>query len=221
VLSHEGVLANICQLATVIDFTPSDKVLNPLPLYHSYSFTAGMMLCLLTGTKLFLYVRPLRYRAIPEIAYRRNCTYLFGTSTFLELLREACGRARFLFRTPGHLRRPRSSEPMSRAAVGGKVRTAVCTKGYGATECSPVIALSTPHCFKPGTVGRPAAGLDYRIEPVEGIERGGLLHLKGVQIMLGYYRYEHPGHHRCALARFMAMAGTTPATSSMPTRRVC
>src|SRR4029077_19851599 len=28
---------------------------------------------------------------------------------------------------------------------------------------------------------------------IAGIERGGLLHLKGVQVMLGYYRYQHPG----------------------------
>jgi acyl-[acyl-carrier-protein]-phospholipid O-acyltransferase / long-chain-fatty-acid--[acyl-carrier-protein] ligase len=191
VLSHEGVLANICQLATVIDFTPSDKVLNPLPLYHSYSFTAGMMLCLLTGTKLFLYVSPLRYRAIPEIAYRRNCTYLFGTSTFLSYYAKHADALDFY-----SIRRVISGGEKLGADVARAWEEKFGLRlyqGYGATECSPVIALSTPHCFKPGTVGRLLPGLDYRIEPVEGIERGGLLHLKGVQIMLGYYRYEHPG----------------------------
>ena len=191
VLSHEGLLANICQLATVIDFTPSDKVLNPLPLYHSYSFTAGMMLCLLTGTKLFLYVSPLRYRAIPEIAYRRNCTYLFGTSTFLSYYAKHADALDFY-----SLRRVISGGEKLGADVARLWEEKFGLRlyqGYGATECSPVIALSTPHCFKPGTVGRLLPGLDYRIEPVPGIERGGLLHLKGVQVMLGYYRYEHPG----------------------------
>lgn len=191
VLSHEGILANICQLATAIDFTPSDKVLNPLPVYHSYSFTAGVMLCLLTGTKLFLYVSPLRYRAIPEIAYRRNCTYLFGTSTFLSYYARHADSLDFY--------------SVRRVISGGeKLGTDVARiweekfglriyQGYGATECSPVIALSTPHSFKSGTVGRLLPGLDHRIEAVPGIERGGLLHLKGVQVMLGYYRYENPG----------------------------
>jgi acyl-[acyl-carrier-protein]-phospholipid O-acyltransferase / long-chain-fatty-acid--[acyl-carrier-protein] ligase len=191
VLSHEGVLANICQLATAIDFTPNDKVLNPLPLYHSYSFTAGVMLCLLTGTKLFLYVSPLRYRAIPEIAYRRNCTYLFGTSTFLSYYAKHADPLDFY-----SLRRVISGGEKLGADVARiweeKFGLRVY-QGYGATECSPVIALSTPHCFKPGTVGRLLPGLDHRVEPVEGIDRGGLLHLKGVQVMLGYYRYEHPG----------------------------
>jgi len=191
VLSHEGLLANICQLATVIDFTPSDKVLNPLPLYHSYSFTAGMMLCLLTGTKLFLYLSPLRYRAIPEIAYRRNCTYLFGTSTFLSYYAKHADALDFY-----SVRRVISGGEKLGADVARAWEEKFGLRlyqGYGATECSPVIALSTPHCFKPGTVGRLLPGLDHRIEAVEGIERGGLLHLKGVQVMLGYYRYERPG----------------------------
>ena len=191
VLSHEGVLANICQLATTIDFTPSDKVLNPLPIYHSYSFTAGVMLCLLTGTKLFLYISPLRYRAIPEIAYRRNCTYLFGTSTFLSYYAKHADPLDFY-----SVRRVISGGEKLGADVARAWEDKFGLRiyqGYGATECSPVIALSTPHCFKPGTVGRLLPGLDHRVESVPNIERGGLLHLKGVQVMLGYYRYEHPG----------------------------
>jgi len=191
VLSHEAILANITQMATVIDFTPRDKVLNPLPVYHSYSFTAGMMLCLLTGTKLFLYVSPLRYRAIPEIAYRRSCTYLFGTSTFLSYYAKNADPLDFY-----SIRRVISGGEK----LGDDVARAWEEKfglriyqGYGATECAPVIALSTPGCFKPGTVGPLLPGVDYRIEQVEGIERGGVLHLKGVQVMLGYYLYDNPG----------------------------
>ena len=152
VLSHEAILANITQIATVIDFTPRDKVLNPLPVYHSYSFTAGMMLCLLTGTKLFLYVSPLRYRAIPEIAYRRNCTYLFGTSTFLSYYAKHAD--------------PLDFYSMRRVISGGEKLGADVARvweekfglriyqGYGATECAPVIALSTPQLLQ----GRHASG---------------------------------------------------------------
>ena len=83
VLSHQAIVSNVTQMRAVIEFTPGDKILNPLPLYHAYSFTAGMVLPLLTGTRLHLYISPLHYRAIPEITYRHDCTVLFGTSTFL------------------------------------------------------------------------------------------------------------------------------------------
>lgn len=191
VLSHEAILANITQMAAVIDFTPRDKVLNPLPVYHSYSFTAGMMLCLLTGTQLFLYVSPLRYRAIPEIAFRRKCTYLFGTSTFLSY-----------YASKAH---PLDFHSIRRVISGGEKLGADVARawqekfalriyqGYGATECAPVIALSTPRSFRPGTVGPLLPGLDHRVQRVEGIERGGVLHVKGVQVMLGYYLYDNPG----------------------------
>ena len=191
VLSHEAILANITQLASVIDFTPQDKVLNPLPVYHSYSFTAGMMLCLVTGTKLFLYISPLRYRAIAEIAYRRNCTYLFGTSTFLSYYARNATSTDFT-----SIRRVISGGEK----LGSDVVRAWEEKfglriyqGYGATECAPVISLSTPKCYKPGTVGRLLPGLEYRIQKLDGVERGGVLHLRGVQVMLGYYRFDNPG----------------------------
>jgi len=191
VLSHEAILANITQMAAVIDFTPRDKVLNPLPIYHSYSFTAGMMLCLLTGTQLFLYLSPLRYRAIPEIAHRRNCTYLFGTSTFLSYYAKHADALDFHC-----IRRVISGGEKLGADVARVWQEKFGLRiyqGYGATECGPVIALSTPRVFKPGTVGPLLPGLDHRLEKLEGIERGGVLHLKGVQVMLGYYLYDNPG----------------------------
>jgi acyl-[acyl-carrier-protein]-phospholipid O-acyltransferase/long-chain-fatty-acid--[acyl-carrier-protein] ligase len=191
VLSHDAVIANIRQIATVTDFTPRDRILNALPVYHSYSFTAGLMLCLLTGTRLFLYVSPLRHRAIPEIAYRRDITGLYGTGTFLS-----------------HW--GRSADPLDLRTVryvisgGEKLGSDVSRlyaekfglrvfEGFGATECAPVIALSTPQCFKAGTVGRLLPGMEMRLEPRPGIEHGGVLHVRGPNVMLGYYLYEQPG----------------------------
>jgi acyl-[acyl-carrier-protein]-phospholipid O-acyltransferase/long-chain-fatty-acid--[acyl-carrier-protein] ligase len=191
VLSHDAVIANIRQIATVTDFTPRDRILNALPVYHSYSFSAGLMLCLLTGTRLFLYLSPLRHRAIPEIAYRRDVTGLYGTSTFLSYW-------------------GRSADPLDFRTVryvisGGEKLGSDVTRlysekfglrifeGYGATECAPVIALSTPQCFRAGTVGRLLPGVEMRLEARPGIPHGGVLHVRGPNLMLGYYLYEQPG----------------------------
>lgn len=59
-------------------------------------------------------------------------------------------------------------------------------EGYGATETAPVAAVNTPMDYKVGTVGRLLPHLESRIEPVEGIDDAGRLHLRGANIMLGY-----------------------------------
>ena len=190
-LSHDAMLANMAQLAAVIDFGPDDKYLNALPLYHIYGLIACTLMPLMSGTRLFLYTSPLHYRVIPEIAYSRGCTYIFGTSTFL-----------------GHYGRQAHPYDFYRARVvisgGEKLDAEVAAlwaekfglrilEGYGATECGPAMALNTPLFYRKGTVGRFLPGLEYRLRPVPGIERGGALHVRSPNLMRGYYFYEQPG----------------------------
>jgi acyl-[acyl-carrier-protein]-phospholipid O-acyltransferase/long-chain-fatty-acid--[acyl-carrier-protein] ligase len=191
VLSHHAIIANVAQIRAVFDFSADDKILNPLPLYHAYSFTAGVMLPLMTGVKVYLYLSPLRYRAIPEISYRRDCTFLFGTSTFLSFYARYANPMDFL-----RLRHVISGgEKLSPevARVWMEKFGVRIMEGYGATECAPVIALATPAAYRRGAVGRFLPGVEHRIEPVEGIDKGGLLHVRGPNLMLGYYRYSNPG----------------------------
>lgn len=191
VLSHHAIIANVAQIRAVLEFTPEDKILNPLPLYHAYSFTAGMILPLITATRLYLCLSPLQYRAIPEIAYRRDCTVLFGTSTFLSYYA--------LYANPIDFRRVRYV-----ISGGEKLSTEVARvwlekfglrilEGYGCTECAPVISLSTPSFYRCGAIGLFLPGVDFQLEPVAGIERGGVLHIRGPNLMLGYYCHEQPG----------------------------
>ncbi|MDP1756055.1 MAG: AMP-binding protein, partial [Pseudohongiella sp.] len=51
VLSHRALLANVAQIRAVIDVTPTDKVLNVLPLFHSFGLTGGALLPLLSGAE--------------------------------------------------------------------------------------------------------------------------------------------------------------------------
>ncbi|HEX4986439.1 MAG TPA: AMP-binding protein [Burkholderiales bacterium] len=190
-LSHHAIVANVEQIRAVFDFSPADKVLNPLPLYHAYSFTAGVMLPLLTGTRVNLFLSPLRYRAIPEVAYKRDCTILFGTSTFLSFYARYANPMDF-----SRLRHVISGgEKLSPevARVWMEKFGVRIMEGYGSTECAPVISLATPAAFRRGAVGSFLPGVEYRIEPVDGIDKGGVLHVRGPNVMLGYLRYQNPG----------------------------
>lgn len=191
VLSHRAIIANVAQIRVAIAFTPEDKILNALPLYHTYSFTAGMMLPLVTGTRLYLYLSPLHYRAIPDIFYRHDCTVLFGTSTLLSYYASYA--------------RPLDFSRLRYVISGGEKLSAEVIRlwlekfglrvldGYGCTECAPVLALSTPALYRPGTVGTFLAGVEHRLEKVPGIENGSLLHVRGPNLMLGYYLHDRPG----------------------------
>jgi acyl-[acyl-carrier-protein]-phospholipid O-acyltransferase/long-chain-fatty-acid--[acyl-carrier-protein] ligase len=59
-------------------------------------------------------------------------------------------------------------------------------EGYGATEASPVISLNCPLASLPGSVGMLLPFIESRIEPVEGIAKGGRLVIRGPNVMRGY-----------------------------------
>lgn len=190
VLSHRNLNANLNQVASIVDITASDRVLNPLPVFHSFGLLGGLVLPLLVGVKTFLYPSPLHYRAIPELAYDTGSTMMFGTDTFLNGYARAAHpydfySTRYIFAGAERVK------DETRRIYGEKFGVRIL-EGYGTTECSPVVAVNTAMQFKPGSVGRLLPAMRWRIEPVEGITRGGRLVVSGPNIMLGYFRPDRP-----------------------------
>ena len=66
-------------------------------------------------------------------------------------------------------------------------------EGYGVTECAPVLAANQPGEIQAGTIGKMLPGIEARLEPIEGLEQGGQLWVRGPNIMKGYISPENPG----------------------------
>jgi len=191
VLSHRAIVSNIEQVKAVYEFSNRDKFLAALPLFHSFGLTVGALVPLTTGARVFLYPSPLHYRMIPEMAYDQDCTVLFGTSTFLSKYARMAHeydfyRMRYVLSGAEKLSDAVRDEYIDKFGIR-------IMEGYGVTECSPVLAVNTPVFHRKGTVGRLMPMVEYEVSPVEGIEHGGMLHVRGPNLMSGYLLHDSPG----------------------------
>jgi acyl-[acyl-carrier-protein]-phospholipid O-acyltransferase/long-chain-fatty-acid--[acyl-carrier-protein] ligase len=197
-LSHTNLLANMRQMLAVSDIMDTDRMFNCLPLFHSFGLTVGTLFPMVRGAYVFIYPSPLHYRVIPAIFYDRDCTIFLSTNTFLN------GYARkgnpYDFRTLRYLFAAAEKLQESTATTWAQKFGVRLLEGYGATECAPCISVNTPLIPKYGSVGRLLPGMEYRLEPVEGVEDGGRLFVRGPNVMTGYLNAD-------ANAKFKALGG--------------
>jgi acyl-[acyl-carrier-protein]-phospholipid O-acyltransferase / long-chain-fatty-acid--[acyl-carrier-protein] ligase len=221
-LTHRNLLANIRQMLSVVDLLETDRFFNALPLFHSFGLVIGVFLPLARGIFSFLYLSPLHYRVVPSAFYNLDCTILFGTNTFLSgYARKAhpydFHNLRYLIAGAEKLQESTAQIWMQKFGVG-------IIEGYGATECGPCLSVNTPLHPRTGSTGQLLPGIEYRLEPVEGIsnnsnssngapdgapnsaidgaEQGGRgrLFVRGPNIMKGYLNPD-------ANANFKALGG--------------
>ncbi|PLX37154.1 MAG: 2-acylglycerophosphoethanolamine acyltransferase [Hyphomicrobiales bacterium] len=190
-LTHANVLANAAQAIAYFDLNEDDRIFNPLPVFHSFGLTIGLMLPLFAGIMVELYPSPLHYKQIPGALAKSKSTILIGTDTF------AGGW--------GRIAKPDEMRSL-RLVVLGAERVREQTRelwhkkfgvdlfeGYGVTETSPVLACNKPTAQRIGTVGRLFPKIEAHLTPVPGLPGCGRLIVRGPNVMAGYYRIDNPG----------------------------
>jgi len=184
-LSHANLLSNVAQVAAHIELDPDWVMFNPLPVFHCFGLTGGVLLPIMTGMKAFQYPSPLHIKQIPALIEDSKASVLLATDTFVnQYARSAEGGelAGLKFVVCGAERVRDETHQLIRERVG----PVPLLEGYGATEASPVIAVNTPEDNRPGTVGGLVPGMEFRLESVDGIPRGGRFYVRGPNVMLGY-----------------------------------
>ncbi len=185
VLSHGNLVSNVRQIEAHIDLDPDWVMFNPLPTFHCFGLTGGVLLPILTGMKAFEYPSPLHIKQIPALIKDSGASILLATDTFLNQYARSsdadelsglkfivCGAEKVRDETHNLITERFGNIPV--------------LEGYGATEASPVVAVNKPVDNRRGTVGGMLPGMETRIEPVEGIKEGGRLFLRGPNVMAGY-----------------------------------
>lgn len=201
-LSHFNMVGNIRQTSAVLNPTEDDILLSTLPLFHAFGLTITTLMPLVEGIPLATQPDPTDARAVGRICARHRVTILCGTGTFLRMYTQSKATHPLQFRS---LRMVVAGaerlRPEVRSAFKDKFGLDVF-EGYGTTETTPVASVNIPDALlddwasvqvgnKPGTVGQPLPGSQFRIvDPETLAERPvgdeGLVLVGGSQIMKGY-----------------------------------
>ncbi len=189
-LTHTNIWSNVVGCVQRFRFNEEEVFLSALPYFHVFGLTVNMWIPIYLGSTLLTYANPLEYKKVCSIIREGRVTMLVGTPSFFW----------------GYLRKsePGDFDSIRIALSGadkcpGALRDAFYEKhgitlyeGYGATECSPVIAANCPEDNRPGSVGKPLEGLEVRIENYETGEEcepgsDGRILIKGDSVMKGYF----------------------------------
>ncbi len=185
VLSNANLIANCRQIAQHIPLDPNWVFFNPLPIFHVFGLTGGVLLPVLTGMKAFQYPSPLHTKQIPPLIKDSKAAVLLATDTFVNQYARAADKGELSGLTFVVCGAEKVREE-THNLITEKFGPIPLLEGYGATECAPVIAVNTPTDNRRGTVGGLLPGMEVKLEPVEGIPGGGKMLVRGPNVMTGY-----------------------------------
>lgn len=201
-LTHYNVMANVCQCYAMfghaIEAGRSEqiKILNPLPLYHIFSFAVCGLLGIYGGWEDILVTNPRDIDGLVNTIEQHRPHVIPSVNTL------------FI----GMLHHPKFANlDFSRLAlsIGGgtaiikavsdqwqQVTGMIINEGYGMSETAPVISFNPPGIdhFN-GSVGLPLAMMDIKIIDEQGatcaIGTRGEVCIKGPQVMRGYWQRDN------------------------------
>ena len=151
-------------------------VLTPQVLQHFYQ---GM------ERQLRQFPWPLRPLLLAYLKFSRRVAQWLGVNPAGPLLRKFRGALgeQFRFFVSGGAKLPESlAEDLARLGF-------TVLEGYGLTETAPVVTFNPPAALRPGSAGRPLAGVEVRIFHPDADGVGEVL-IRGDNVMAGYFQNE-------------------------------
>lgn len=203
-LSHKNIMANVKQIADVLNMEDDDVFMANLPLFHAFGLTVTQFMPLLEGIPVVCHPDPTDAAGNAKAVAQYQATVIFGTSTFLRL---------YIKNNKVH---PLMLNSLRLVVAGAEklqdeIRREFKLKfnkdiyeGYGATETTPVASVNLPDRLsaqdwkvqighKSGSVGMPLPGSSCKIVDPETFDElptgeSGMILIGGCQVMQGYLK---------------------------------
>jgi len=226
-LSHHNLMAQLCQANTLADINEDDRFLSILPLAHTFECSVGFLMPFSNGASIHYInrtpspkiilsamqdVKPTCMLSVPlviEKIYKNKVLAEFNKSVVLKYLYNNIGFARKqLNKVAGKKLKASFGGHIKFFGIGGAKLSKFVEQflieadfpyaiGYGLTETSPVLAGAVPGKTRLGTTGIFVPGIEYRFNKQNEQDKAGELHVRGPNIMLGYYK--EPEHTKDVL----------------------
>lgn len=179
-LSHNNLLANIKQCATILNLKQNDVILGSLPLFHAFGITITTFLPLVEGVLVVAHPDPTDGHGIGKLVHKYKATIMFGTSTFFRLYSINKKVNPLMFDSLRLI--VAGAEKLNKKIKDDfniKFNKTIL-EGYGATETSPVATCNIPNVLtndldfqlgnKDGSVGLPVPGTNIVIVDPSDLE---------------------------------------------------
>ncbi|MBN1566843.1 MAG: AMP-binding protein [Acidobacteria bacterium] len=195
-LSHYGIINNGFSIGQRQQFTGIDRLCLPVPLFHCFGITLGVMAVLTHGATI-LPLETFDPLMVLAIVQKERCTALYGVPTMFiaELTHPMFNMFDLTSLRTGIMAGSPCPEPVMRQVME-KMHCSEITIVYGLTEASPGITQTRtddPVHVRVSTVGKPFEGVEVKIinpDTGETLAPGGPGELcsRGYNTMKGYYK---------------------------------
>lgn len=191
-LSNRNVLSNADAGREAVQVTARDRVIIFLPMFHSFTFSIGVILPLYVGGSIVIIRSIQPFSNIFKQTLLKRVTIFFGIPDVYNALAKAKLPWYFMWlnRIRVFISGAAALQPKTLDAMAKKFRRATLLEGYGLSEASPAVSINTVKQQKAGSVGTALPGYEIKIvnEEMEELPRGeiGDIITRGENVMQGY-----------------------------------
>jgi long-chain acyl-CoA synthetase len=191
-LSHKNIFSNARSGQKTIKVKPRDRGIVFLPMFHSFTFTVGVILPMYIGMSIVIIKSLKPFANIFKQTLLKRVTLFFGIPDVYNALAKAKLPWYFMWFNSirAFISGAAALQPKTLDAMAKKFKRATLLEGYGLSEASPAVSMNTFRKQKAGSVGTALEGYEVKIvdEELNEVDRGAIgdIIVSGDNVMQGY-----------------------------------